>query len=186
MLKSFVSALVVLVITVSSAASARAADPPAALLAMEREAIDLIEQIDEVGRDVQYHGERIQHYIDANIGVSHWTHYHHLESVKDLVNDRMRPALRRLDALQAQMPEWKQESIDRMVTAAGALAKDASSAFITKGQITSIVPSLNQDYRNLVRDLTAHAADLVRTADAAHVYATARVKATEVGLLVLR
>jgi len=161
---------------------AQAADPQAQQLAWEKEAVELIAEIDEVGRDVQYHAERIESYIQANIGVSHWTHYHHLEAIKELVNDRMRPALKRLDELQLLMPEWKQASIERMVAAAAELSKDATSAFVSKAPMTAIVPSLNPEYRTLARGLAEHSATLVKTADAAHSYAAAHLKATEAGL----
>lgn len=152
-------------------------------VAMEREAIELIEDIEEVGRDVRYHAERLHLFMTSGADVSRWSHYHHLDEIKALVNDRLRPALVRLDEIESALPEWKQDSIDKMVGAAQELAKDASSAIMAK-RTGSTIPVINAEYRTLVNDITAHAKALVKTADAAHTYAVAHLKATEAGLVV--
>lgn len=151
--------------------------------AMEHEAIKLVETIEEVGNDVRYHADRVAHFLTANVAVSEWSHYHHLEEIRDLVNGRLRPALKRLDEIQSALPEWKQESVDRMIAAARELSRDASSALMAKRKTTAVHFSLDDDYRALVRDLSTHSASLVTTAGAAHGYATARLKATDAGLL---
>lgn len=151
---------------------------------MEQEAIALIGDIEEVGRDVQYHAERLQLFMSSGADVSRWTHYHHLDEIKALVNDQLRPALVRLDEIEAALPEWKQDSIDRMIAAARELAKDASSAFVAKRTSAAQVPVLNAEYRALVNDMSSHARNLVKTADAAHTYAVAHLKASEAGLQV--
>ncbi|MGE3511946.1 MAG: hypothetical protein AB7N65_24040, partial [Vicinamibacterales bacterium] len=93
------------------------------------------------------------------------------------------PALVRLDEIESALPEWKQDSIDKMVGAAQELAKDASSAIMAKST-GSTIPEINAEYRTLVNDITSHAKALVKTADAAHTYAVAHLKATEAGLVV--
>lgn len=166
------------------ATPARAADDSP--VAMEREAIELIETIEEVGRDVQYHAERLHVFLSAANDVSRWTHFHHLDEIKALVNDQLRPSLVRLDEIEAALPEWKQESVEKMIAAARELASDASSAFVAKRSAPTTLPILNAEYRTLVNDMVAHSRALVKTADAAHTYAVGHLKATEAGLLVRR
>lgn len=150
-------------------------------VAAEREATAIIERISEVGLDVGHHAERLVS-LSQNVGASIWTHYHHLDGIKDLVNRDLRPALKRLTDIQEQLPEWKQDSIDRMLTAARELAADASSAFITKTGNRNVPPPMNDEYRAFISGITSHAETLVKTADAAHTFAVAHVKAAEAGL----
>ena len=93
-------------------------------IAAEKEAVQMIAQVEEVARDVTYHAERLQG-LTLNFGVSRWSHYHHLDGIKELVNDGLRPALARLTAIEKQLPEWKQESVDRMIADAQRLADAA-------------------------------------------------------------
>lgn len=153
---------------------------------LEREAISLIEDVEEVGRDVEYHAERLKLFLAGGIDASRWTHFHHLDQIKWLVNDRLRPALVRLDELELILPEWKQDSVARMIAAAQVVARDASSAFTSKNTSPTTLPVLNAEYRTLVANMVTHAGTLVTTADAAHTYATAHLKATEAGLGVPR
>lgn len=150
-------------------------------VATEREATQLVERINEVGQDVHHHAERLVSAAE-NTGISSWTHYHHLDAIKLLVNNDLRPALKRLITLQAQLPEWKQESVERMLSAAQELAADASSAFVTKASSRAVSPAMNTEYKAFVAAMTAHADNLVKTSDAAHTFAVAHVKAAEAGL----
>src|SRR5512143_1325573 len=83
-------------------------------LAMEREGVQLIRQLEEVARDVRYHAGRLNSFTDSLL-ISKWTHAHHLEQIKSLVNEGLRPAMTRLTEIQPQLPEWKQETIDKML-----------------------------------------------------------------------
>ena len=152
-------------------------------IAVEKEAVEVIAQVEEVARDVGYHAGRLAD-LTQNFGVSRWTHYHHLDDIKALVNDGLRPALTRLNEMQAQLPEWKQESVDRMIADATRLSEDASSAYIAKASGAGLPPAMNDEYKRFISGVVAHAAALVKTSDAAHSYAEAHLKASEAGLSV--
>ena len=154
-------------------------------VAVEKEAIELVEQVEEVGRDVLYHAERLEQFAQFH-GVSRWTHYHHLEQIKSLINGNLRPALVRLAEMQALLPEWKQDSVDRMLASARELTADANSALITKADNPAVPATMNEGYRTFLTGMTAHAEALVKTSDAAHSFATAHLKAVGAGLLVER
>jgi hypothetical protein len=169
------------------AVQARAAEPasPAAhsarQLAIEAEATELIDQVQETAHELRFHAVRLERLTDT-VGASRWTHYHHLDEVKALVNESVRPALKRLNEIQRELPEWKQESVDRMIASAQQLAADTSSAFATKAANPAKPPVLNEEYKQFVRDVAMHTADLLTTADAAHDFAVAHRKAVTAGL----
>ncbi len=152
-------------------------------IAIEREAVEIVAQVEEVARDVGYHAERLRD-LAQNAGVSRWSHYHHLDDIKALVNDGLRPALARVTAIETQLPEWKQGAVDRMMADAKRLADDASSAYIAKANGTGLPSSMNEEYKRFIANVGAHAAALAKTADAAHSYAAAHLKASEAGLTV--
>lgn len=165
----------------ASGALAGSADHTARQLVLEKEATELIERVEEVGRDVQYHSERLND-LSGNPGISPWSHYHHMDGIKAEVNSTLRPALKRLAEIEKELPEWKQESVARMVTAAQALSADMSHAFATKTKDIRIPAAINDAYKGFVREVMSHAASLVTTAEAAHDYAVAHRKAVEAGL----
>lgn len=152
-------------------------------VAMQKEGIELIGQLEEVARDVQYNAERL-HSFSRNLQVSRWTHFHHLDQIKELVNDGLRPALDRLSEIQPYLPEWKQQSIDRMLESARALAADTNSAILEKNEAGALPAALNADYQDLITRISAHAGQLVKTSDAAGDYASARLRAEEAGVRV--
>lgn len=178
--RGWVASLIVVGV-VASASIARAGSAREAGVRLDRDAVRLVQDVEEIGHDVRYHAERLRD-LAGQAGVSPWAHYHHLDSVKDLVNDSLRPALRRLADLQKAQPHWKQESIERMIAAATQLAADASSAYMSKARNPKLPPVMNEGYRRFVAEVAEHAATLTRTGDAAHTYAVARMKAADAGL----
>src|SRR5512144_2984975 len=80
-------------------------------LEMEKEGVQLIRQVEEVARDVRYNAGRLNSFTKG-MQVSRWTHVHHFDQIKSLVNEGLRPALTRLTEIQPQLPDWKQQSID--------------------------------------------------------------------------
>ncbi|MFB3776303.1 MAG: hypothetical protein ACE141_01795 [Bryobacteraceae bacterium] len=152
---------------------------------MEREGVQLIRQLEEAARDVRYHAGRLNTFNSSTL-ISRWTHVHHLDRIKALVNEGLRPALTRLSEIQPQLPEWKQESIDKMLAAASTLAADVSSAYLAKSDAGTVPPFMNAEYKSLVSTIYAHAEELVKTSDAAGNYAAARLKADEAGLKISR
>ena len=163
--------------------SAFAASVTAEQLAMEKEGIQLINQVEEVARDVRYNAGRLNSFT-SSMKISRWTHVHHLDQIKSLVNDGLRPALTRLTEIQPQLPEWKQESIDKMLESAKALAADTNSAILTKNDAGATPPAMNAEYKELVTRIHEHSEALVKTSDAAGTYAAARLKAHEAGVKV--
>jgi hypothetical protein len=150
-------------------------------LEMEKEGVQLIRQVEEVARDVRYNAGRLNSFT-GSMQISMWTHVHHLDQIKSLVNDGLRPALTRLTEIQPQLPDWKQASIDKMLESAKTLAADTSSAILTKNDAGATPPALNAEYKELVTRIYEHAEALVKTSDAAGTYAAARLKAHEAGL----
>ena len=148
---------------------------------MEREGVQLIRQLEEVARDVRYHAGRLNSFTGSLL-ISKWTHAHHLEQIKSLVNEGLRPAMTRLTEIQPQLPEWKQETIDKMLAAAKMLAADANSAILAKNESGTVPPAINPEYKTLLATVYEHAEALVKTSDAAGTYAVARLKAHEAGL----
>lgn len=150
-------------------------------LEMEKEGVQLIRQVEEVARDVRYNAGRLNSFT-SGMQLSKWTHYHHLEQIKSLVNDGLRPALTRLEEIQPQLPDWKQQAIDRMMGSAKALAADTNDAILTKNEAGTMPPAMNAEYKGLVTRIYEHAEALVKTSDAAGAYASARLKAHEAGI----
>jgi hypothetical protein len=169
-------------------AASMAAEPTPgakAQIALEKEGIGLIRQIEEVSRDAQYESGRLNSFTGTTLA-SRWTHLHHLDQLKALVNDGLRPALTRLTEIQPQLSMWKQESIDRMLASAQELAADLNSAILAKSRAGTLPTPLNGEYKSLVARIHEHAEALVTTADAAGKFATAQLEAEEAGLSVPR
>ena len=152
-------------------------------LAMEKEGVQLIRQVEEVARDIRYNAGRLNS-LSSDLRISKWTHVHHLDQIKSLVNDGLRPAMARLEEIQPQLPDWKQQSIDKMLDSAKALAADTNDAILTKNDAVNVPPAMNTEYKNLVARVYEHAEALVKTSDAAGTYAVARQKAAEAGVKV--
>ncbi|MBS1856165.1 MAG: hypothetical protein JST11_12430 [Acidobacteria bacterium] len=152
-------------------------------LEMEKEGVQLIRQVEEVARDVRYNAGRLNSFT-GSMQVSKWTHVHHVDQIKSLVNDGLRPALTRLEEIQPQLPDWKQQAIDRLIESAKALAADVNDAFLAKNEAGAVPPAMNAEYKRLVTKIYSHAEALVKTSDAAGTYAAARLKAHEAGIKV--
>lgn len=152
-------------------------------LELEREGVQFIRQVEEVARDVRYHAGRLNSFT-SNIKTTRWTHIHHLDQIKSLVNDGLRPAMLRLDAIQPQLPGWKQQSIEKMMEAAKALAADLNDAILAKNEAGVVPPAMNAEYKSLVTRIYGHAEALVKTSDVAGNYAATQLKAHEAGVKV--
>lgn len=161
--------------------SALAQPAPARALVLETEATERIEQLEDVGRTVLFHLDRIEMLLSSS-QVTAWSHYHHLDAIKDEVNGVLKPALVRLVAIERELPEWKQESVARMEGAARELAADLSTAIFIKAKDQKTPPMMNEEYKQLMKAVRGHAETLVTTADAAHTYAVAHRKALAEGL----
>ena len=152
-------------------------------IAIEKEGIQLIRQLEDVGRSVHYNADQLKSFF-RGMDISQWSHSHHLHEIKVLVNEGLQPALTRLSQIQPQLPEWKQESIDKMLDAARNLAADTNSAIVTRNETGNTPAPSDAEYKGLVSRINDHAEILVKTADAASTYAQARRKVDEAGLAV--
>lgn len=155
--------------------------PSGRQIALEREATDLVQRADEVGREIQYHVDRLNR-LAEHPDVSPWSHFQHLERVKFLINSQLRPALTRLAQLDGSLPDWKQDSVRRLLGAAQQLTMDVNSAFFRTSNDWRIPAPLNSAYRQFIAEMAVHAADLVTTADFTYRFASLRLKAAESGL----
>jgi hypothetical protein len=158
------------------------ADERTSRLALDREAVELVERIDEAGREIRFHADRLSD-LSTFADVSPWSHYSHLDGIKRIANEQLRPALLRLAALQATLPGWKQDSIDRMMASARQMTAATSAAYFKKDTRPSRPAPINPEYRQLVQSLSAHAGDLVAAAHAAHAYAVGHLKAAGAGFM---
>jgi len=152
-------------------------------LEIEKEGVQLIRQVEEVARDVRYNAGRLNSFT-SSMKISKWTHVHHLDQIKSLVNDGLKPALTRLEEIQPELPDWKQQAIDKMIESAKALAADVNDAIFTKSEAGTTTPAMNAEYKGLVTRVYEHSEMLVKTSDAAGNYAAARLKAHEAGVKV--
>jgi len=154
-------------------------------LEVEEEGIQLINQLEDVARDVHYHADWVNAHARST-HISKWTHYRHLDQIKSLVNDGLRPALQRLTEIQAQLPAWHQDTIDQMLASAKALAADTNSAILNQNDAGALPIPLNDEYKELITRINGHAETLVKISDAAGDYASAHRQAIEAGLNVPR
>jgi hypothetical protein len=150
-----------------------AADPDTEL---QQEGISLMRQLEGAGRDARDHTDRLQT-LSRQANISRWTHFHHLDGIRDTVNGGVRPALVRLTAIQARLPAWKQPAVDQLLVLAQALAADATSAFVEKRESRAIVPKMNQEYQRRLADMRLHAEALAIRAEAAASYAEGQLRA---------
>ncbi len=161
--------------------AALVAKPNSDALALEREGVDLIREVEEIARDVRSHASRLDQFSRSPL-ISKPTHAYHLSQIRTLINENLRPVMMRLGEIQPQLPEWKQQAIDQMIAAARLLAEDATDAIIAKREAKTLPTSMNADYKDLVSRVHAHAEKLVKTSDAAGNYAAARLKAHSAGV----
>ncbi len=152
-------------------------------LQAQKEGVELIRQVEEAARDVRYNAGRLNSFTNSLLN-SKWTHVHHLDQIRALVNEGLRPALARLVEIRPLLPEWKQQSIDQMIEAAKMLASDTDSAILAKRTAGALPPAMNTEYKAWIARVYEHAETLVKTSDAAGTYAAARLKAMEAGVKV--
>ena len=150
-------------------------------VSLEKEGTELIGQVEDVAHDICYNADRL-HSFNNHTRVSNWTHYHHLEQIKSLVNNGLQPALSRLTEIQPQLPAWKQQAIDQMLASANALAADTNAAILNKNENRTVPTPLNAEYTKTIKRINDHAENLVKTSDAAGDFANAHLKATEAGI----
>lgn len=148
---------------------------------VQKEAIQLIEKVESVSRDIRNQAERLDSFSRDSL-ITSSAHFHHLNQIKELINDGLNPALVRLTAIQKDLPDWKQQAIEDIVTRAKLLATDANAAISNKNETKYLPAALNYDYAALISSINEHADALIATSDAAGNYAKAHLKGFEAGL----
>ncbi len=148
-------------------------------LEMQREGIELIGQLEDVARDVHFNADRLN---SLGHGTSKFTRQHHLMQIRELVNDGLQPALKRLTEIQPELKEWHRDVIDKMLASAKTLAADTNAAILNQNDNGSVPTMINPEYKQLVSRIAEHAEALVKTSDAAGDYAAAHRQAEEAGL----
>ena len=147
-----------------------------------KEAVQMVGQVEEVARR-QVHADRLQD-LSRSVDVSRWSHYHHLDGIKSLVNDGLRPALSRLLCHRhaaARVEAGLDRPHDCRCEAPG---RRHQLGLHRESERRWSAPAMNDDYKRFIADVASHADALVKTSDAAHSYATAHLKASEAGLRV--
>ena len=151
------------------------------LTAMQRQGVSLIREVEDAAATAQYHADKLRTFA-RSFQISRGTHANDLHLLGNVVNDQLRPALMKLETLQPQLPGWKQQSIDKMLAAAKALAADTNNAILAKREALNVPAAMNAEYRTLVDKVYLRASELVKLSDAAGTYAAARLKATGAGI----
>jgi hypothetical protein len=154
-------------------------------LEAQKEGIRLIAQVEESARSIRDHADRLNSFANS-MQISRQLHKSHLTQIRESVNDRLRPALARLVEIQAELPAWKQQSIQDLHIGAAALAAHVNGAIAEANDRTLAPPSMNREYRELVSQVHAQAASLVKTSDAVGEYSSGLLKAQNAGIAVPR
>ena len=162
-----------------SAASPVAEPTKAQQLEIQKEGIELIGQLEDVARDIRFNAEQLNSLSHRS---SQFTRQHHLMQIRELVNDGLQPALKRLTEIQPELKSWHQDAIDKMLASARTVAADTNSAILNQNEKASLPTPLNAEYRELVSRIAEHSEKLAKTADAAGDYASAHARAEEAGL----
>jgi len=143
-------------------------------------AVAHIGQVEEATRELYFHADRLTA-LQRQPSIGAATHSQHLNSMREIVNEQLKPALAALEKLSPNLPEWKQDGIDSMINSAVKLATETSAAISAHNDIT--VPShMDEKYKSAVHAVAEHAQDLVRISDAAGKLALAHLEAEKAGL----
>jgi hypothetical protein len=159
------------------------ASTPSRQLEVQKEGIQLVAQIEESARNIRYHADHLDSFA-SRMQISRDLHNNHLMQIKASVNDGLRPALQRLVEIQAELPDWKQQSIQDMHIRAAALTEHVNGAIAEAKDSAPTPPAMNREYKKLVSQVHEHAASLVRTSDAVGEYSSALLKAQDAGVTV--
>jgi hypothetical protein len=163
---------------------------PAALLASapvrdqaatQREGVALVREVQDASFEILSRADRLKTY-SRSFQISRGTHAVDLHGIRTAVNERLRPAMQKLEALQPQLPEWKQQNITTMIESALALAADVNNAILVKQDARTVPAAMNEEYKAFVSKVADHASALVRVSSAAGTYGAARLKAAEAGV----
>ena len=146
---------------------------------LQKEGIELIGKMEDVARNIHTNADRLN---TMGHHSSKLTRQHHLTQIKELVNDGLRPTLKRLTEIQPELKSWHQDVIDRMLSSATRLAADTNSAILNQNENGNLPTMLNPEYKDLVSRIAEHSETLVKTSDAASNYAAAHRQAEEAGL----
>jgi hypothetical protein len=151
---------------------------------VRKEAIQLTQQIESTGRDIQREADRLAT-MHNNNQYSNRSHQHALNRIAAHVNERLQPDLSRLAELKAELPQWHQEAIDQMHITATNLAVNTDAAILNRNPDGSQRPAiLDPDYQRLIKNVNGRVTALVQLADATSDYGDAQLKGHRAGLAI--
>lgn len=165
---------------------------PAALMAGEtsnrsanrKEAIKLTERVEGVARKIQAESELLRS-MQKNTAISNHSHQSSLHIIATHINEDLGPTLVRLAELQPELPQWKQDAIQKMRTSAANLAANTDAAVRNRYSAGTRQPAiLDSEYQRLLHNMNGQAEALVQMADATADYGDAQLKGHRAGLAI--
>ena len=150
----------------------------------QQEAISLSKDVEQAANKIQSHADSLNA-MRASTTISNGSHQHKLHRIATEVNESLRPALMRLVELQPELPEWNRQAIDQMREATATLALSANAAVSNRSNASAQMPAYgDQEYAQLLQNVSSQAGRLVETADATADFADAHIRGTEAGLAI--
>jgi ElaB/YqjD/DUF883 family membrane-anchored ribosome-binding protein len=147
------------------------------------EGTQLINRLEESARNLRSDVADLQSFSNV-LGISSSTHYGHLDRIKSRVNGDLRSTTARLEEIQAELPAWQQDAVDKLLLSSIALAQDTDAAIRARNDAGSTPALLDAEYQDLLSRMYRHSETLVKTSDAAGAYADAYRKALAAELAV--
>jgi len=132
--------------------------------ALYREGAELSDAVADVSADIRRHARHLER-LSEQLPASRETHAAHLVAIQDLVNGPLRKRLAQLDVAKPFLPEWKQESIDRMLNSARYLAANATAASSLKWADPRIPVAMSDSYRAYIRRMVEDVARLTEASE---------------------
>lgn len=139
--------------------------------ALYREGAELSDAVADVSADIRRHARHLER-LSEQIPASRETHAAHLDAIRDLVNGPLRKRLAQLEEVRPFLPEWKQESIDRMLNSARYLAANATAAYSLKWADPRMPVAMSDSYRAYIRRMVEDVARLTEASETS----TARIR----------
>lgn len=152
--------------------------------ALHEEGLALTAHIEDVSRQIQFHANRLSD-LARSTSVSRESHIEHLETTMGLLRQDLLPKLRRLEAIQDSLPDWKQKSVQQLRESADRVTAHLAAALKVTVTEPRVAPALNAAYQVHVSAATRHVETLIATSDATSSYLLGRLKVADLSLLPL-
>lgn len=140
------------------------------------EGMQLINRLEESARSLRSDVADLQSFSNV-LGISPGTHYGHLDRIRNRVNGDLRYTAARLEEIQAELPAWQQDAVNKLIVSSIALAQDTDAAIRARIDAGSTPATLDAEYQDRLARMYRHSENLVQTSDAAGAYADGYRKA---------